>query len=99
MMPGESDLRYNWVQVKLDAVDHSQLRELIIESWRMCVPKNVAAQQEEGRCTSRMRGVHRRAALVVIPSPPVSLRSAVTTAVRSAAAGHKTVPTGAIPGI
>ena len=43
MLPGPSDMRYNWVHVRLDAIDHVELRELVIEAWRMCVPKKVAA--------------------------------------------------------
>ena len=41
LMPKASDLRYNWVCVRLDTIDHDELRELVIEAWRMCVPKKV----------------------------------------------------------
>ena len=43
MLPGPSDMRYNWVHVRLVALDHVELREVVIEAWRMCVPKKVAA--------------------------------------------------------
>jgi hypothetical protein len=43
LMPIPSDERYNWVRVRLAAIDEAELRELIIEAWRMCVPKRVAA--------------------------------------------------------
>ena len=43
MLPGPSDMRYNWVHVRLDAIDPVELREIVIEAWRMCVPKKVAA--------------------------------------------------------
>ncbi len=43
MLPRPSDMRYNWVHVRLDAIDLVELRELVIEAWRMCVPKSVAA--------------------------------------------------------
>ena len=43
-MPIPSDLRYNWVQVWLDAIDLTEMRELIIDAWRMVVPKRVAAE-------------------------------------------------------
>ena len=43
-MPIPSDLRYNWVQVGLDAIDQTEMRELIIDAWRMVVPKRVAAE-------------------------------------------------------
>jgi hypothetical protein len=43
MLPRESDMRYNWIHVRLDAVDLDEVRELMIDAWRMCVPKKVAA--------------------------------------------------------
>jgi hypothetical protein len=42
-LPRPSDMRYNWVHVRLDAIDIAELRELVVEAWRMCVPKSVAA--------------------------------------------------------
>lgn len=46
LMPQPSDLRYRWVQVRLAAVDEVELRELITDAWRMCVPKKVAAEYD-----------------------------------------------------
>jgi hypothetical protein len=43
MLPRESDMRYNWIHVRLDVVDLDELRELVIDGWRMCVPKKIAA--------------------------------------------------------
>ncbi|MGZ6777465.1 MAG: MmcQ/YjbR family DNA-binding protein [Mycobacterium sp.] len=43
-LPRPSDMRYNWVHVRLEAIDLAELREIVIEAWRMCVPKYVAAQ-------------------------------------------------------
>ena len=42
-LPRKSDLRYNWIVVNLDAIDHDELRELLEDAWRMVVPKSVAA--------------------------------------------------------
>jgi hypothetical protein len=42
MLPRESDMRYNWIHVRLDAVDLDEVRELVIDGWRLCVPKSVA---------------------------------------------------------
>ena len=42
-LPRPSDLRYNWVHVRLAALDGDELRELVVDAWRMCVPKRVAA--------------------------------------------------------
>jgi hypothetical protein len=43
LMPGRADLRYNWVVVRLDAIDDVEMREIVLEAWRMVVPKRVAA--------------------------------------------------------
>jgi hypothetical protein len=47
LMPLRSDERYNWVRVRLGAIDEAELRELVIDAWRMCVPKKVAAAYAE----------------------------------------------------
>jgi hypothetical protein len=46
LMPDPSDMRYQWVCVRLDALDADELREILIDAWRMCVPKKVAASYE-----------------------------------------------------
>jgi hypothetical protein len=43
-MPDRADLRYKWVQVRLDAIDEDEMRELVLDAWRMVVPKRVAAE-------------------------------------------------------
>lgn len=43
-LPRTSDLRYNWVAVRLAAIDDDEMRELVQEAWRMVVPKRLAAQ-------------------------------------------------------
>ena len=43
MLPRKSDMRYNWIHVRLDAINLEEVRELVIDAWRMCVPKKVAA--------------------------------------------------------
>jgi hypothetical protein len=42
-LPRPSDLRYHWVNVRLARLDGDELRELVTDAWRMCVPKRVAA--------------------------------------------------------
>jgi hypothetical protein len=46
LMPGRGDLRYHWVEVRLDAIDETEMRELVLDAWRMVVPKRVAAAHE-----------------------------------------------------
>jgi len=61
LMPGQSDLRYHWVQVRLAAIDRAELQELVLEAWRMCVPKTIAAgYDEQGRNTPAPRIVTSR---------------------------------------
>ena len=43
LLPRTSDLRYRWVNVRLAAIDLDELRELVMDAWRMVVPKSVAA--------------------------------------------------------
>ena len=46
MMPGKGDLRYHWVECRLAALDETEMRELVLDAWRMCVPKKVAAEYD-----------------------------------------------------
>jgi hypothetical protein len=41
-MPSTSDLRFNWVHATLAAVGATEARELVVDAWRMVVPKKVA---------------------------------------------------------
>lgn len=43
MLPRPSDLRYQWVAARMEALELDELRELIIEAWTMCVPKKLVA--------------------------------------------------------
>jgi hypothetical protein len=49
LMPRQSDLRYNWVVVRLAAIDFDELRELVLDAWLMVVPERVAAAELEAR--------------------------------------------------
>jgi hypothetical protein len=43
MLPRPSELRYQWIEVRLTAIDADEMRELVTDAWRMVVPKSVAA--------------------------------------------------------
>ena len=43
-LPMASDMRYNWVRVWLSAIDRDELRDIVVGSWRMTVPKKVWAE-------------------------------------------------------
>jgi hypothetical protein len=34
LMPAASDMRYNWVEVRLAAIDDAEMREIVLEAWR-----------------------------------------------------------------
>ena len=44
LLPKASDLRYHWAAVRLAAIDQEEMREIVVEAWRMVVPKLVAAE-------------------------------------------------------
>jgi hypothetical protein len=44
LMPSVGDQRYNWVLARLDVLDESEMRELVLDAWRMVVPKKVATE-------------------------------------------------------
>lgn len=45
--PEPADVRYHWVQATLAALDAAELRELVVDAWRMVVPKGVARAYDE----------------------------------------------------
>jgi hypothetical protein len=48
VLPGQADMRYQWVHARLSALDQAEMEELVIDAWRMCVPKRVAAEHTAG---------------------------------------------------
>ena len=59
LMPKESDLRYRWVVARMAALDVEEMRELVLDAWRMVVPKGVARAYDEAhpRPVPRVAGV------------------------------------------
>ena len=43
-LPSQSDMRFNWVHVRLAAIDADEMRDLVEGAWGMCVPKRVAGE-------------------------------------------------------
>jgi hypothetical protein len=54
LRPEPSDLRFNWVLARLEALDEEELRELVLDAWRMVVPKRLAAASDD----ELLRGSH-----------------------------------------
>jgi hypothetical protein len=60
LMPRPSELRYNWVNVRLDTLGQAEMRELVLDAWQMVVPKSVAAAYlGSTTTTSRLAGRRR----------------------------------------
>ena len=48
-LPGESDMRFNWIHVHLTAIDQDEMRDLVEDAWARCVPKFLAAEYAASR--------------------------------------------------
>lgn len=42
-LPTPSNLRFHWTCLWLAAIDEEEMREIVLDAWRMAVPKRVAA--------------------------------------------------------
>lgn len=42
MQPTGGDLRYHWVLARLAALEMREMQELVLDAWRMVVPKRLA---------------------------------------------------------
>jgi hypothetical protein len=56
LLPRPSELRWNWIMVRMSALDVPEMRDLVLEAWRMVVPERVfAAFAESERVRSAPR--------------------------------------------
>ena len=53
LMPKPRDQRYHWVVVRLNAIDKTEMREIVVQAWQMVVPKKVFAEYQAGRQVAR----------------------------------------------
>jgi len=54
MLPTLSDMRFNWVLARLAALDKPEMRDYVLDAWRMVVPKRVAAEYEASKLSRRL---------------------------------------------
>ncbi|SFF58184.1 hypothetical protein SAMN05216574_11810 [Blastococcus tunisiensis] len=47
-LPAASDLRFSWVHADLAALEPTEARELVVDAWRMVVPKKVSRAYDVG---------------------------------------------------
>ncbi len=45
LMPVPSDERFNWVRARLCELDPEEMNELVVDAWRMVVPKFLARER------------------------------------------------------
>ena len=50
--PKPADLRYNWLVVKLAAIDQAEMTELVEDAWSMVVPQRVVDGWSASRASS-----------------------------------------------
>jgi hypothetical protein len=48
-LPSESDMRFHWVHVRLDAIDADEMRDLVENAWAMCAPKFLVEEYATGQ--------------------------------------------------
>ena len=44
LLPPAADMRYNWVEVRMAALDLKEMTELVTDAWTMVVPKHIAQE-------------------------------------------------------
>jgi hypothetical protein len=47
LRPKPADMRFQWLVVRLDAIDEDEMHELVLDAWRMVVPKKLAVVSDE----------------------------------------------------
>ena len=48
LLPPASDMRFNWVVVRLDQLDLDEMEERVCDAWAMCVPKFLVRERLGG---------------------------------------------------
>ena len=78
-LPGTADLRYQWVCARVERLHTDEMRELITDAWRMCVPKMLhdlpdlpPPRPGSGTCSSSRSGARCGAAAPVPSASPTA---------------------------
>ena len=56
-LPQQSDHRFNWIRVRLGALEHEEMVDLVEDAWALCVPKFLVEARRRG---SPLRAAVRR---------------------------------------
>jgi hypothetical protein len=49
MLPSASDMRFNWIHAQLAQLDYAEMHDLVLDAWKMVVPKRVAADWDRAQ--------------------------------------------------
>jgi hypothetical protein len=60
VLPRLSDQRFQWINARMAALGKEELAELIVDAWRMVVPKKVAAAHLGSRSPDGAEGARER---------------------------------------
>ena len=55
LRPEPSDMRYQWLVVRLDAIDKDELRELVFDAWRMSCRRSSRRSPTMSSCSEEWR--------------------------------------------
>ena len=58
-LPSQHDMRYHWVDVRLERIDAGEMRELVEDAWAFTVPKRVAEDYAAKRRVSERESLKR----------------------------------------
>jgi hypothetical protein len=50
-LPSTSDLRFNWVEATLAALEPAEAREFVVDAWRMVVPAKLSRAYDRANPT------------------------------------------------
>jgi hypothetical protein len=67
LMPRVSDQRYNWVVVRLAAIDEAEMRDIVLDAWAMVVPKRVVAEHAAVTAAQRPQRAGKAARAASLP--------------------------------
>ena len=46
-LPRRSEMRFHWAVARLAALEHPEMTELVLDAWRMVVPKRLAVMSDD----------------------------------------------------
>ncbi|MCU1501545.1 MAG: hypothetical protein JWM12_899 [Ilumatobacteraceae bacterium] len=57
LLPSASDMRYHWAVVRLERLDRPEMVEIVVDAWRMVVPKRVWREFVDAGAEAALTGI------------------------------------------